>query len=53
MAGDFAVAGDGEEIMKKGGNGDAIWRWNWTDGLRSDDWKGGWFLRWFWRAKLY
>ena len=32
---------------KKGGDGDAVWRWNWTDGTRADDWKGHGLLRWF------
>jgi hypothetical protein len=52
MAGDFAVAGDGEKVKKKGGDGDAVWRWNGTERTRADDRKGRWFLRWFWRARL-
>jgi hypothetical protein len=37
---------------RKGGDKDAIWRWNRTHGPRSDDGKGSRLLCWLWQPGL-
>ncbi len=39
-------------MERKGGDRDACWRWNWTDGYGSDDRARGWLLRWLRRSRL-
>lgn len=34
----FAVEGDGSKKNGKEVKEDAIWRWNWTEGVGTDDW---------------
>jgi len=45
MAGGFA---EGDETKRREVKRNAIRRWNGTDGIRSNDREGAWFLRWIW-----